>query len=200
MAAVLVCGVDEVGRGCLAGFVAAAAVILGADANNIAGLRDSKKLTAARREELDADIRERCLAFAIGTASVDEIDAYNIRQATEFAMQRAVSGIVICPDKVLVDGNHAPLFPYPCETIIGGDAFVPEIMAASILAKVYRDRAMHELDAAHPQYGFAHHKGYPTDRHLRAIQQHGITPHHRRSFAPVKALLEPAAVAEATAP
>lgn len=189
----LVCGVDEVGRGCLAGVVVAAAVVFGHVPP--AGLRDSKKLPARERERMDAVIRDDCMAFAIGFAGVDEIDRYNIRNASGFAMQRAVSDIVICPDKVVVDGDFAPDFPYPAECVVGGDDIIPEIMAASIIAKVYRDKLMRELDAAYPQYGFADNKGYPTPAHLEAIRQHGVCEHHRRSFAPVAAAAESAAEA-----
>lgn len=183
----LICGVDEAGCGCLAGVVVAAAVIIGD--NSIDGLRDSKQLTPLAREKLAPIIRDDCLAYAVGVADVNEIDCYNIRQATFFAMQRAVSGIVICPDKVLVDGNSLPDLPYPAAAVVGGDRTIEEIMAASILAKVYRDKEMRELDKTYPQYGFARHKGYPTREHLNALRQHGITPQHRRTFAPVRQLL-----------
>lgn len=181
----LICGVDEAGRGPLAGPVVAAAVVLGGNA--IDGLRDSKKLTAARRQELAAKIREECLAFAFGAADAREIDDYNIRQATMQAMQRAVNGVVICPDAVLVDGDFVPDLPYPARAVVGGDDSVAEIMAASILAKTARDQMMEELDARFPHYGFARHKGYGTPEHLRALQKHGPCPIHRKSFAPVRA-------------
>ncbi|MGI9298391.1 MAG: ribonuclease HII [Gammaproteobacteria bacterium] len=180
----LICGVDEAGRGPLAGAVVAAAVVLGGNA--IAGLRDSKKLSDARRRELAPRIREECLAFALGAADAEEIDAYNIRQATMLAMQRAVNGVVICPDAVLVDGDFVPDLPYPARAVIGGDNICPEIMAASILAKTARDDMMLELDARFPRYGFARHKGYGTPEHLRALQKYGRCPAHRKSFAPVK--------------
>ena len=184
---VLVCGVDEAGRGPLAGPVAAAAVVLGG--NRIAGLDDSKKLRAERRVELAAAIKEGCLAYAAGLSDVGEIDRYNIRRATMFAMQRAVHGIMVCPDIVLVDGNFAPDFPYRAECVVGGDGKVEEIMAASILAKVYRDGLMSELDARYPQYGFIRHKGYGTAEHLRALEEYGACPAHRRSFGPVVRVL-----------
>lgn len=184
----LTCGVDEAGRGCLAGVVVAAAVVFGG--GTTPGLRDSKKLAAATRQRLAAQIREDCLAYAVAAATVDEINRFNIRQATMFAMQRAVSEIVVCPDLVQVDGDFVPDLPYPAEAICGGDDKVPAIMAASILAKVCRDSLMVELDREHPQYGFAKHKGYPTPQHVEALQRHGATPHHRIHFAPVRAVLE----------
>ena len=186
MTAELVCGVDEAGRGPLAGPVVAAAVVLGD--NVIVGLRDSKKLSARRREQLAAMIKLECLAFATGTASVEEIDNYNIRQATMLAMQRAVSGIVICPDIVLVDGDFAPEFPYPAKPLINGDNLSAEIMAASIIAKTERDAMMQALDVEYPQYGFVQHKGYGTAAHVAALDKHGACPAHRQSFAPVKNL------------
>ena len=186
----LICGVDEVGRGPLAGEVVAAAVVLGD--NVIEGLRDSKKLSPQRREKLAVIIRDECLAFGVGIGTVEEIDKYNIRQATMFAMQRAVHDIVICPDKVLVDGDFTPDFPYPAEALIGGDNISPEIMAASILAKTVRDEMMTMLDKEHPEYGFIRHKGYGTPEHLSALKEHGACPKHRKSFAPVKNVLPPA--------
>ena len=182
----LVCGVDEAGRGPLAGPVVAGAVILG-PTTRISGLRDSKKLGARRREELAEEIREECMCWSLGVSGVEEVDKFNIRSATMFAMQRAVDAIVICPDVVLVDGDFAPDFPYLAKTIVGGDGKVPEIMAASILAKVARDAMMAELDQAHPGYGFARNKGYGVPEHLRALQALGPCPAHRRSFAPVRA-------------
>lgn len=184
----LVCGVDEAGRGCLAGVVVAAAVLFG-DVET-PGLRDSKKLTAKARERLAVAIRADSMDYNVAVASVDEINRYNIRQATLFAMQRAVNGIVICPDKVQIDGDMTPDLPYPAEALIGGDSYVPAIMAASILAKTYRDALMREMDKEFPQYGFAQHKGYSTAAHVRALQQHGATAHHRAGFAPVRAVLE----------
>ena len=165
---------DEAGRGPLAGPVVAAAVILD-PRQGIAGLADSKKLTARRREQLFDQIQDKALCCAIGQASVEEIDRLNILQATLLAMQRAVAGLRLVPARVLVDGNRLPRLPMLAEAIIGGDAKVPAISAASILAKVHRDR----------QYGFAAHKGYGTAAHLAALRQHGPTPWHRRSFAPV---------------
>ncbi len=184
----IICGVDEAGRGPLAGPVVAAAVILGAARIN--GLNDSKKLSASRRESLDAEIREECIAFALGAAEVAEINALNILRATLLAMQRAVSGIVIVPDEVLVDGNITPDLPYPARAIIGGDALSPEIMAASILAKTARDKIMAEMHISHPQYGFGEHKGYPTAHHLAMLEKFGATAHHRRHFGPVAKVLE----------
>ena len=180
----LICGVDEAGRGPLAGPVAAAAVILGA--NTIPGLNDSKKLSANRREHLATLVREQSTAYAVAFADVDEIDKYNIRQATMLAMQRAVKQIVICPDKVLVDGDFTPDFTYPAEAIIRGDSKIPEIMAASILAKTARDAVMLKLDKRYPIYCFAANKGYPTEKHIATLKKNGISPHHRKSFAPIK--------------
>lgn len=181
-------GVDEVGRGPLAGDVVAAAVILD-PARPVPGLRDSKKLTPARREALAAQVREHALAWAIARASVAEIDALNILQASLLAMHRAVQALDPQPDWVLVDGNRLPHWDYRAEPVVGGDDRVPAIAAASILAKVQRDRELVALDAEYPGYGFAAHKGYPTAAHLQALRTLGVTPAHRRSFAPVKALL-----------
>ena len=175
---------DEAGRGPLAGPVVAAAVILD-PRQGIAGLADSKKLTARRREQLFDQIQDKALCCAIGQASVEEIDRLNILQATLLAMQRAVAGLRLVPARVLVDGNRLPRLPMLAEAIIGGDAKVPAISAASILAKVHRDRWCEQIDAEYPQYGFAAHKGYGTAAHLAALRQHGPTPWHRRSFAPV---------------
>ncbi|MFC2590463.1 MAG: ribonuclease HII [Ottowia sp.] len=180
----LAAGVDEAGRGPLAGPVVAAAVILD-PRQGIAGLADSKKLTARRREQLFDQIQDKALCCAIGQASVEEIDRLNILQATLLAMQRAVAGLRLVPARVLVDGNRLPRLPMLAEAIIGGDAKVPAISAASILAKVHRDRWCEQIDAEYPQYGFAAHKGYGTAAHLAALRQHGPTPWHRRSFAPV---------------
>ena len=182
---ILTCGVDEAGRGPLAGPVVAGAVILGPA--RIAGLRDSKALSAAQRERLAEEIREECMCWSLGVSDAREVDEFNIRRATMFAMQRAVDGIVICPDEVLVDGDFAPDMPYPARAIVRGDRSVAEIMAASILAKTARDAMMRELDARHPGYGFARHKGYGTAEHLRALAELGPCPAHRRSFAPVRA-------------
>ena len=187
-AAILLCGVDEAGRGPLCGNVVAAAVIL-APERPIAGLRDSKKLTARRRELLAAEIRTHALAWAIGEASVAEIDQLNILHATMLAMQRAVAGLSVTPQLVRIDGNRCPALPMPCEAVVGGDASDASIAAASILAKVERDAQMLALDAQFPAYGFARHKGYPTAEHLRALAEHGVLDCHRRSYSPVRALL-----------
>ena len=181
-------GVDEVGRGPLAGDVVAAAVILD-PCRPIPGLRDSKKLSPIRREALAAQIREHALGWAVARASVAEIDALNILQASLLAMHRAVQALDPQPDCVLVDGNRLPRWDYRSEPVVGGDDRVPAIAAASILAKVQRDRELVALDALYPGYGFAVHKGYPTAAHLQALRRLGVTPVHRRSFAPVKALL-----------
>jgi ribonuclease HII len=183
-----VCGVDEAGRGPLAGPVYAAAVILD-PARPVAGLADSKKLTARQREKLSVEIRERAAAWAVATASVEEIDTLNILQASLLAMRRAVEALEPVPDEVLVDGLHRPRLAMAVRAIVRGDATVPEIAAASILAKVGRDAEMLTLHNLHPQYGFDRHKGYPTDAHLRALREHGVSVVHRRSFAPVRALL-----------
>jgi len=185
------CGVDEAGRGPLAGPVYAAAVVLD-PARPIEGLNDSKVLTARKRETLYDEIRERALGWHIAFASVEEIDTLNILHATMLAMQRAVLGLAaggVTPDLVQVDGNRCPQVPYPVEAIVKGDALVKAISAASILAKVARDRELLSLHDAYPQYGFDAHAGYPTPQHLAALAQFGATPHHRRSFAPVRAAL-----------
>lgn len=184
----LIAGVDEAGRGPLAGPVVAAAVILD-ELKPIRGLRDSKQLSAARRERLAEEIHARALCCSVAEASVAEIDALNILGATLLAMQRAVAGLRLRPHKVLVDGNRPPALPMPVEAIVGGDAQVAAISAASILAKVHRDRLCERLDAQFPGYGFAGHKGYPTPAHLIALQLHGACAQHRRSFAPVAAVL-----------
>lgn len=184
----LVAGVDEVGRGPLCGAVVTAAVILD-PLRPIEGLNDSKKLTEARREELFPIIQERALAWCIARAEVEEIDQLNILHATMLAMQRAVAGLSVRPDRVLVDGNRCPVLPMPSEPVIKGDARVPAIAAASILAKVARDREMCELDLVYPGYGLASHKGYATPVHLQALASLGATPIHRRSFAPVREAL-----------
>ena len=182
-------GCDEAGRGPLAGPVVAAAVILN-PARPIAGLADSKQLSARQREVLAELIKERAIGWAIGMATVTEIDAINILQATLLAMQRAILALATPPEKVLVDGNCLPAsLPYPAEAIIRGDQSVPCISAASILAKVHRDALMLELDGRYPAYGFKDHKGYGTRQHLEALAQFGVTPVHRRSFAPVRKCL-----------
>lgn len=185
----LLAGVDEAGRGPLAGPVVAAAVILD-ELNPIKGLADSKQLSALRRERLFDEIRARALCCSIAEASVDEIDRLNILQATLLAMRRAVEGLRLKPGRVLVDGNRIPVLKVPAEAIVKGDAKVPAISAASILAKVYRDRLCAVLHEQHPQYGFDGHKGYPTPEHLTALRVHGACPQHRRSFAPVREVLE----------
>lgn len=185
----LIAGVDEAGRGPLAGPVVAAAVILD-ELHPITGLADSKALTARRREKLFDEIRAKALACCIAEASVEEIDRLNILHATMLAMKRAVEGLRLLPQKVLVDGNRLPVLKMPGEAIVKGDAKVPAISAASILAKVHRDRLCEALHAQHPQYGFATHKGYPTADHLAALRQHGACPQHRRSYAPVRAVIE----------
>ncbi len=195
----LVAGVDEAGRGPLAGPVVAAAVILD-DQQPVAGLADSKVLTERRREALFDEIRARALACCIAEASVEEIDRLNILHATMLAMRRAVEGLRLRPGMVLVDGNRLPVLPMPAEAIVKGDAKVQAISAASILAKVHRDRLCLQLHERFPSYGFDVHKGYPTPAHLAALGQHGASPVHRRSFAPVRAALnptEPAAAASA---
>ena len=180
----LVAGVDEAGRGPLAGPVVAAAVILD-DLKPIAGLNDSKKLTAKRRERLCDEILAKALCCSIAEASVQEIDTLNILQATLLAMRRAVDGLRLKPVKVLVDGNRLPVLDVRAEAIVQGDALVPAISAASILAKVHRDRMCAQLHAQYPQYGFDRHKGYGTAEHLQALAEHGPSPWHRSSFAPV---------------
>lgn len=181
-------GVDEAGRGPLVGDVVAAAVILD-PARPIAGLADSKTLSERRREQLALVVRERAVAFAIGRASAKEIDGINILQASLLAMHRAVEGLGQVPEWVLVDGNRLPRWPYRADAVVKGDARVPAISAASILAKVVRDADMRELDQEYPQYGFARHKGYPTRDHLDALRRYGATPLHRKSFGPVRAVL-----------
>jgi len=180
----LVAGVDEAGRGPLAGPVVAAAVILD-ELKPIAGLNDSKKLTEKRREKLYDEILAKALCCSIAEASVQEIDNLNILQATLLAMRRAVDGLRLKPVKVLVDGNRLPVLDVRAEAIVQGDALVPAISAASILAKVHRDRLCAQLHAQYPVYGFDRHKGYGTAIHLQALSEHGPTPWHRMSFAPV---------------
>jgi ribonuclease HII len=184
----LVAGVDEAGRGPLAGPVVAAAVILD-DRHPIQGLADSKVLTARRREQLFDEIRAKALCCSVAEASVDEIDALNILQATMLAMRRAVEGLRLKPALVLVDGNRLPALGLRAEAIVKGDSKIAAISAASILAKVTRDRWCVELDAQYPQYGFAGHKGYGTAEHLQALQAHGACPQHRKTFSPVAKVL-----------
>jgi ribonuclease HII len=185
----LVAGVDEAGRGPLAGPVIAAAVIL--DGNHtIAGLADSKKLTAARREELAILIRKHALCWALGRAEVEEIDRLNILQASLLAMQRAVAALAVYPELALVDGNQPPVLRCQVQTIVRGDATVPAISAASILAKVARDAEMVELDKNFPGYGLSQHKGYPTHAHVAALKVLGVSSIHRKSFSPVRQLID----------
>lgn len=193
MEKILIAGVDEAGRGPLVGAVVAAAVILDPQ-RPIEGLADSKKLSEARREKLAQIIQEHALAWSIGRAEADEIDEINILQASMKAMQRAVQGLTVAPHRVLVDGNRCPALPYPVEAIVKGDATVAAISAASILAKVHRDREMMELHQQCPEYGFDRHKGYPTKAHMEALQQFGVCPQHRRSFGPVRKVVEAADV------
>lgn len=181
-------GVDEAGRGPLAGPVVAAAVILD-DLKSIKGLADSKVLTPLRRQKLYDEIRAKALCCSIAMASVEEIDRLNILQATMLAMQRAVEGLRLKPVKVLVDGNRLPTLSILAEAIVKGDALIPSISAASILAKVHRDRWCEQFHLEYPQYGFAGHKGYGTAEHLAALRQHGACPQHRRSFRPVAEVL-----------
>jgi len=183
-----ICGVDEAGRGPLCGPVVAAAVILD-PARPIDGLADSKKLTARARERLATAIRERALAWSVAEASAEEIDRLNILHASMLAMRRAVVGLALAPDEVLIDGNRCPDLALPMRAIVGGDALEPAISAASILAKTARDAQMVELDQRYPQFGLARHKGYPTAAHLAAIRRHGVAHFYRKSFAPVREIL-----------
>ena len=185
----LTAGVDEAGRGPLMGPVVAAAVILD-DLNPIKGLADSKKLTALQRDKLYDEIRAKALCCSVAMATVEEIDQLNILQATMLAMKRAVEGLRLKPNKTLVDGNRLPALSMLAEAIVKGDALVPAISAASILAKVTRDRWCAEYHLQYPQYGFAGHKGYGTAAHLLALREHGACPQHRKSFAPVAAVLQ----------
>jgi ribonuclease HII len=185
----LIAGVDEVGRGPLAGPVVTAAVILD-PANPIEGLADSKAMSESKRERLFDEIKTKALAWAIGRCEVEEIDEINILQATMVAMQRAVEGLSPKPEHALIDGNRCPKLPCTAEAVIKGDSSVAAISAASILAKVTRDREMVELDKRYPGYGLAGHKGYPTKQHMSALQALGVTPIHRRSFAPVRRIIE----------
>ena len=185
----LLAGVDEAGRGPLAGPVVAAAVILD-ELKPIRGLGDSKVLSERKREALFDEIRAKALCCAIAEASAEEIDRLNILQATLLAMRRAVEALRLPPHRVVVDGNRVPVLKVPVAAVVKGDALVPAISAASILAKVHRDRLCQALHAQHPAYGFDGHKGYPTPEHLAALQEHGACPEHRRSFAPVRAALQ----------
>lgn len=184
----LVCGVDEAGRGPLAGPVVAAAVILD-PANPVKGLNDSKKLSAKRRELLAIEIRAKALAWSVAEATVEEIDAINILQASMLAMRRAVEGLVVKPVSALIDGNRCPALACEAEAIVGGDGKMESIAAASILAKTTRDAGMRELHLAYPHYGFDRHMGYPTAFHLQALRAYGASSVHRRSFAPVAQLV-----------
>lgn len=187
-----VCGVDEAGRGPLAGPVFAAAVILD-PARPIAGLDDSKKLSEKKRERLEIEIREKSLAYAVAFATVEEIDRINILQATMLAMRRAVEGLSVLPSLALIDGNRCPALAVPARAIVGGDALEPAISAASILAKTARDAEMRRIHEAYPQYALDRHKGYDTAAHRAALAAHGPAPFHRRSFAPIRQLLEKSA-------
>jgi ribonuclease HII len=186
---VLLCGVDEAGRGPLAGPVFAAAVILQPE-RMIEGLRDSKKLTQRRREQLEIQIKSHAMVWSVAEASVAEIDRLNILQATLLAMQRAVAGLSVKPDRVQVDGNRCPVLAYPVEAVVKGDATVAAISAASILAKTARDRVMGVLHRDYPQFGFDRHFGYGTAQHLEALRRYGPCAVHRRSFGPVRELLQ----------
>ncbi len=184
-----IAGVDEVGRGPLVGDVVTAAVILDPD-QPIVGLADSKKLSEKKRNALYLEILEKAAAWSVGRASPAEIDELNILHATMLAMQRAVAGLSIAPDYVYIDGNRCPQMPCPAEPVVKGDSKVAEISAASIIAKVTRDREMQVLHDAHPEYGFDKHKGYPTPAHLALLKIHGPLPEYRRSFRPVRELLD----------
>lgn len=188
MTRLVIAGVDEAGRGPLAGPVVAAAVILFRD-DDVTGLKDSKLLSAARREALAADIRTRAVAWALGAAEVEEIDRVNILEASMRAMSRAVAALAVRPQRVLVDGNRTPRLACEAQAVVGGDRCIASVSAASILAKVARDRLMADFDRLYPEYGFARHKGYPTAAHRQALARFGPCPIHRRSFAPVRALL-----------
>ncbi|HZE10424.1 MAG TPA: ribonuclease HII [Burkholderiales bacterium] len=186
----LICGVDEAGRGPLAGPVFAAAVVFAPGKRAPNGMADSKLLSARRRERLAVVIREKSLVWAVAWASVEEIDTLNILQASLLAMRRAVESLLIVPDQVLLDGMHCPDLAVPARAVVDGDAKVKVISAASILAKTARDAEMRRLHERFPQYGFDEHKGYPTPQHLRALRRYGVCEVYRRSFAPVRALLE----------
>lgn len=184
----MIAGVDEAGRGAWFGEVTAAAVILPED-YDLPLLGDSKKLSASQRETLAHNIQTQALAWAIGSASAAEIDQLNIHHATLLAMQRALEALSIKPEHALIDGKFVPNMPLSCTNVIDGDAKIPAISAASILAKVHRDALMQITHQQHPEYGFAQHKGYGTKQHQQALQRHGILPAHRRSYAPIKRLL-----------
>ena len=190
----LIAGVDEVGRGPLVGAVVTAAVILDPE-QPIQGLADSKKLTEKRRLALYDEIKQKALCWSLGRAEPEEIDQLNILHATMLAMQRAVAGLSVRPDMVLIDGNRCPALPMAAQSVVKGDSLVAEISAASILAKVTRDQEMAELDTLFPEYGFAQHKGYPTPYHLEKLALLGATPFHRRSFAPVRRVTDTTPVA-----
>ncbi|WP_281647926.1 ribonuclease HII [Parendozoicomonas sp. Alg238-R29] len=185
----IIAGVDEVGRGPLCGAVVTAAVVLDPE-RPIAGLNDSKKLSEKKRDVLFDEIREKAISWSVGRCEVEEIDRLNILQATMVAMQRAVAGLSVKPTLVLVDGNRTPEFGCPARAEVKGDGRIAEISAASIIAKVVRDREMIELDRKYPGYGIAGHKGYPTKAHMEALKALGVTPIHRRSFKPVRECLE----------
>ena len=184
----LICGVDEAGRGPLAGAVFAAAVILD-PARPIAGLADSKKLSEKKRDALAIEIKEHALAWVIASSSVEEIDEINILQASLLAMKRAVESLGVVPTEVLIDGLHCPSLPMTMRAIVQGDSKEATISAASILAKTARDADLYELDKLYPEYGFAKHKGYPTSLHIQVLEQHGVLSIHRKSYAPVKKIL-----------
>jgi len=184
----LICGVDEAGRGPLAGAVYAAAVILN-PAHPIDGLTDSKALSEKKRDSLAIQIKQHALAWAIASSSVEEIDEINILQASLLAMRRAIEALKVIPHQILVDGLHCPKTSIPSQAIIKGDTKIQAISAASILAKTARDGDLYELDKIYPQYNFAKHKGYPTEDHLARLAEHGVSPVHRRSYAPVKRYL-----------
>ena len=188
MSSQLICGVDEAGRGPLAGAVFAAAVILD-PAKPIAGLADSKKLSEKKRDALAIEIKQHALAWAIASSSVEEIDAINILQASLLAMKRAVEALDLLPNQVLIDGLHCPQLSMPMRAIVQGDSKEACISAASILAKTARDADLYVLDKLHPQYGFAKHKGYPTALHMQMLEQYGILSVHRKSYAPIKKIL-----------
>lgn len=185
----LICGIDEAGRGPWAGPVTAACVILNPN-DTIEGLADSKKLSEKRRDLLAIEIREKAKYWSIANASVEEIDTINILEATFLAMRRAIFGLPVSPDLALIDGNATPKFDFAARAIVGGDGIEPSISAASILAKTHRDAIMKAIDVEFPVYGFASHKGYGTKRHASALDQHGPCKHHRRTYAPIRRILE----------